>query len=888
MHAAAESAVAAAAARKELEDEVSRYREALEMAQKEIREMSPEISSAAEENERFVTEIEFLTRDHSNLKEQLDSISQLAGITGGGSVELFIRNLREERDLLEKQLGESQHYPGVGSHAQDARLRQLEEENQRMANALAVARHSDLDIGSSSALETINTLRVKLAKIKSERDSLETEKNRLDGLVRQLEERSTRYPAMPSGMDPGVAVENKILRAEVDELRRRLAASKPDSAALEAGNLRKDELIRHLEEKVTELARSQVAGEFGDPGGSVENRVLKAEVDELRRKLAIAGPDNAIFEAEKTRLMERARHLEEENARLATSIATSRHSEYDHGGRFSRSELDEMHSQLITAKAERVSLEAERTSLSEQVRRLQEENSQMATSLASARHGSADIDTRVMRAELDELRKQLEAARSGHGSFDVERNAIIDRMGRLEEENSKLASELAAARFSQDDADTRKMRAEYKELRKQLQAAREENARLASEFEMASDKVGRTEAGTRKIRSEYKDLARQLDEAKTGRDSSSAEKNAMMERIESLEDENSQLAEELAATKLSRKDTGTRKIQAEYKELRKQLEDANEENAKLAAELATARFSRDDSETRKMRAELEVLRNQMESAGTGHESFDAERKAIVERMERLREENSKLAAELATAKFGHDDAENRKMRAELEVLRNQLDATGTGHDSFDAEREAMSKRIHRLEEENSGLAKDLATARFGRDDADTRKMRAELEVLRSQVGTTRSGRDTFEAEREAMSKRIQRLEEENSALAIELASAKHAHDDAGARKMRAELDEVRSQLSQSKSDMTTLEIEKRRFESELLGIEAERDELTVTLARARSSIAESTETDEFVSDGEKEWLRKRVKELEDEVSTLHVEIEEARTIIGEIEDTLES
>ncbi|TET32367.1 MAG: response regulator [Planctomycetota bacterium] len=886
MQAAAESAVAAAASRRETEEEITRYREALEMARREIADMAPEISTAAKENEKFISQIGSLTRERNSLKEQLDSVVELAGAGAGdaGSVELFIRNLRQERDLLERRLAQAQTLPGAGDQAFAARVAQLEEENRHMAAALAAARHGDIGAGSAAALESINTLRGKLAQVKSERDSLEAEKNRLFGLVRQLEERSIQLPASMGAVDPEMAVDNKILRAEVDELRRRLVASKPDSAALEAENQRLKELVRHFEERATQLASSQAAAGYGDPGSAAENRILKAEVEDLRRRLATAGPDNAIFEAEKARLMERVRSLEEENARLATSIASARHSEFDHGGRYSRSELDDLHGQLVTAKAERASFEAERNSLGEQIRRLQEENSRLAVSLASTRHDGDDAGSKVIRAKLEEFSSQLAVERSEKMTLEVEsrrlsaeleqlkadrseleeltgrlsraksdqtalesehrkiktktarieadysaveaqKAAMLERMGRLEEENSRLATELAAVKLSRGDVGATKIQAEYKELLKQLEESRDENSKLAAE--LATARFSRGDTGTTKIQAEYKELLKQLEEAR---------------------EENSQLAEELAAARFGRDDAGARKIRAEYKELRRQLEEARGESSRFVAELevANAKLSREDAGTRKIRAEYKALSNQLEEARSGGDSFDAEREALTARMDRLKEENTKLTAQLAAAKYGGDDTDAGMLRAELDELNRQL----------------VTAR-----EKNTKLTAGLAAAKYGGDDADARMLRAELDELSTQLATAR---------------------EKNTKLTAELAAVKYGGDDADAGMLRAELDEAQNRLEREKSDRMSLEAEKRRLTARLERIEVDRDELSLTLARARSSIAESSEPGASGTDEEKEWLRGRVKELEDEVSNLHVEIEEARTIISEIEDTLES
>jgi chromosome segregation ATPase len=184
---------------------------------------------------------------------------------------------------------------------------------------------------------------------------------------------------------------------------------------------------------------------------------------------------------------------------------------------------------------------------------------------------------------------------------------------------------------------------------------------------------------------------------------------------EGLQEENQQLAEDLASEREARQELEERlktvkgenqRLEDEKQQLAQDLEDKHEENKKLAARLETA-----TSENQRLEGEKQQLAQDLVSAREENkeltERLEGEKEQLTQELESAREESQVLAGRLESVEKGKQDLERKKDRLN-DNLRNCRNKS------------RRQDRVHKK------LQKQLATL-----EGDCEALRRELEMCRS-------------------------------------------------------------------------------------------------------------------------------------------------------------
>ncbi|MHC4663890.1 MAG: response regulator [Planctomycetota bacterium] len=565
--------------------------------------------------------------------------------------------------------------------------------------------------------------------------------------------------------------------------------------ALETENRALAERVKLLQVEKARLAASAGTGLAG--GGAVGESILRAEIDELRGLLAAAKPQRAALEIENQRLTRQMQKMEEENRSLASQVASSRHVDLrpqDGDTAGVREIIQKLRDNLAFAKKDYERIEAENAGLAARIKQLEAEKAAIGAPLSTAPGADADVENRILKAEVEELRRILESTKTGHSGSEIEKQRLLDRVAQLETENTQLATSLAGARHGEGGADAKILQAEVLELRKMLSETRSGQTGFDSEKLMLREKVSSLETQVTELTSklvafkhedirpegrvavaEMEELGRLLTDAKSARTGLEMEKQNLLEQVSQLELKNAELRAALTTTRHSTQDSvESRILQAEVEELRRKLaaskpehavldierrslneriQRLEEENADIAKKLAAAKHTDVGARDRIAGIELEEVKRRLEMSEKKHRKLEDGKREMLERARKLEEENARLSASIAASSQGGPDVETRVLRAELEEFRSQLDTARSERMRAEAEKRSLETRIQQLETDADELTAALARAR-------------------SSIATTEmpvSG-DSDE-EKEWLRNRIKELEAEAATLHVEIREA---------------------------------------------------------------------------------------------------------------------
>uniref|UniRef100_A0A7S4J6F1 Uncharacterized protein n=1 Tax=Odontella aurita TaxID=265563 RepID=A0A7S4J6F1_9STRA len=316
--------------------------------------------------------------------------------------------------------------------------------------------------------------------------------------------------------------------------------------------------------------------------------------------------------------------------------------------------------------------------------------------------------------------------------------------------------------------------------------------------------------------------------------------------VPSLESENSFLRSELL--RLGDELSSLRRSRAESADEARGVAEAAER------ERDAIKFDLDASaqELSMMKSERDDKERALSSTRRALEECRGKRDALFFDNEGLREE-SKLAAEEATAQRAQVEKERDEARSEVEVLRGTIEEGG-----------AERRRIEREAEEAAGMAREEAE-RMGierdRLRAEARKLEREVNRLGEELGNCQTVSETSKVAEARALERCSSMEEE-----VQKVSARANEQSLS---MSREKEELEADAAALRQDMLLRDekLERQRKECDLLRIDAKeaaagRESLEEALERCKNEIAENKAS----RDAEEKALQAKLEQLEKDLS----------------------
>ncbi|XP_014267570.3 uncharacterized protein myh14 isoform X7 [Maylandia zebra] len=772
-----------------------------------------------------------LIEEKAVLADQLQAEAELFA-----EAEEMRARLASRKQELEEVLGEL-----------ETRLEEEEERGVQLANEKKKMQQNIQDLEEQLEEEESARQRLLLEKVTLETKvkSLETDlvtaveqRDRLGKEKKQLEERLNEVTDQLTEEEEKTKSLNKLKNkqeAVIADLEERLKRE-------EQGRLEQEKFKRRMESEAMEAQEqlSDLGMLSSELRGSLAQK--EKEITSLQGRLEEEGARRAEAQRSLREALSQVSELKEEveNERGMRERAEKQRRDLSEELEALRTELEDTLDSTAAQQELRSRREAE---LSELQRCVEEE---------TRRHEIQLSEVRVKHsAALDSLQEQLDNGKRARQSLDKAKAA-------LEEERQNLTSELKSLQASRSESERGRKRADnqLQELSARLaQADREREDReerihkLQCEIESLSGNLSSSDSKSLRLAKEMSSLESQLHDARELLQDESRQKMALASRVRALEEEKNGLMERLEEEEERGKEL-SRQIQThsqQLTELRKQSEEVNsaveagdEIRRKLQRELDSAiqRERQKEEEKERVERQRERLREEIEDMTIAlqrerqnctalekrQKKFDqclAEEKAVSARLaeERDRAEADSreketrclaLSRALQEAQDQKEELEraNKQLRLEMEQLVNQQDDVG--------------KNVHELERTRRTLETEAQNLRIQTQELEEELSEAENSRLRLEV-TLQALKAQFERE---ISSNEEKGEEKRRALSKQ------------ARELEIQLEEERSQRSQSVSSKKQLEAELQEAEAQVETANRGKEEAMKQLRRLQGQMKE--------------------------------------------------
>uniref|UniRef100_A0AAX7UIL0 Myosin, heavy chain 14, non-muscle n=1 Tax=Astatotilapia calliptera TaxID=8154 RepID=A0AAX7UIL0_ASTCA len=772
-----------------------------------------------------------LIEEKAVLADQLQAEAELFA-----EAEEMRARLASRKQELEEVLGEL-----------ETRLEEEEERGVQLANEKKKMQQNIQDLEEQLEEEESARQRLLLEKVTLETKvkSLETDlvtaveqRDRLGKEKKQLEERLNEVTDQLTEEEEKTKSLNKLKNkqeAVIADLEERLKRE-------EQGRLEQEKFKRRMESEAMEAQEqlSDLGMLSSELRGSLAQK--EKEITSLQGRLEEEGARRAEAQRSLREALSQVSELKEEveNERGMRERAEKQRRDLSEELEALRTELEDTLDSTAAQQELRSRREAE---LSELQRCVEEE---------TRRHEIQLSEVRVKHsAALDSLQEQLDNSKRARQSLDKAKAA-------LEEERQNLTSELKSLQASRSESERGRKRADnqLQELSARLaQADREREDReerihkLQCEIESLSGNLSSSDSKSLRLAKEMSSLESQLHDARELLQDESRQKMALASRVRALEEEKNGLMERLEEEEERGKEL-SRQIQThsqQLTELRKQSEEVNsaveagdEIRRKLQRELDSAiqRERQKEEEKERVERQRERLREEIEDMTIAlqrerqnctalekrQKKFDqclAEEKAVSARLaeERDRAEADSreketrclaLSRALQEAQDQKEELEraNKQLRLEMEQLVNQQDDVG--------------KNVHELERTRRTLETEAQNLRIQTQELEEELSEAENSRLRLEV-TLQALKAQFERE---ISSNEEKGEEKRRALSKQ------------ARELEIQLEEERSQRSQSVSSKKQLEAELQEAEAQVETANRGKEEAMKQLRRLQGQMKE--------------------------------------------------
>jgi formylglycine-generating enzyme required for sulfatase activity/CRP-like cAMP-binding protein/chromosome segregation ATPase len=767
------------------------------------------------------------------------------------------------------------------------------------------------------------SIEAQLAHVAGERDRLQDELGEVHQQIGKLEKRLEVKQQEEARLQQSQAEAQEALQRALSDSRTELDEVRAEKTLLaqEAGRLQEalEGARAELAQLGDELRQSRQAAEAALAKQQEEARLRESQAEAqeaLQRALSDSRTELGEIQAEKTVLAQEAGRLQEalegaqaELAQLGDELRQSRQAaetalEQQQATQRDLQALQEEAAALRTVQERQQSEAAEQAQAMAEI--LAAANGRIDSLEAaltergaddaarSAALESTDQQQRLLHAELDRLRSELETAGARISHLDAERQALERaQTARQSDQEAALRQSLVAAVEGRDQALSA------------LQAASDERDRVAAElavlkssFAQLQQLADEQESGLAELRLQMEHERRAGTEDEQARDRQQAElerltqalaaANAELESACQAAQEKTQSLTELQQLR----DTDQAVVQkttARLEAAEQALQELHQEREQLTAELSAL-----DTERSNLTRQLESDRQRLTGLETRlAEAAQAEERPSTEEVDSLRAElaeatAARVAAEDALAAAGRVAADTpaaqgeiKAVQAELETLNDALDEADKAYEALAREKAQLQEELERLRaaapgaEDNARLQEQQAAA-----EQEAARLSKALEALREQVEAEAHQRRQAEetaAEQpvdspatETSAERVAELQQalEGAQSALKELELNSSADAAECEVLRQDIDKLKRSLEERSA-----ELERTRKESLLL--EEKTEERNSEIDRLRLALeAAQVEADE-ANFNKDEALEAR-KQVEDSLYALQKQIEHGR------------
>ncbi|XP_063344718.1 myosin-10 isoform X6 [Pelmatolapia mariae] len=783
-----------------------------------------------------------LMEEKSVLADQLQAEAELFA-----EAEEMRARLASRKQELEEVLGEL-----------ETRLEEEEERGVQLANEKKKMQQNIQDLEEQLEEEESARQRLLLEKVTLETKvkSLDTDlataveqRDRLGKEKKQLEERLNEVTDQLTEEEEKTKSLNKLKNkqeAVIADLEERLKRE-------EQGRLEQEKFKRRMESEAMEAQEqlSDLGMLSSELRGSLAQK--EKEITSLQGRLEEEGARRAEAQRSLREALSQVSELKEEveNERGMRERAEKQRRDLSEELEALRTELEDTLDSTAAQQELRSRREAE---LSELQRCVEEETRRHETQLSEVRvkHSAA----------LDSLQEQLDNSKRA-------RQSLEKAKATLEEERQNLTSELKSLQASRSESERGRKRADnqLQELSARLaQADREREDReerfhkLQCEIESLSGNLSSSDSKSLRLAKEMSSLESQLHDARELLQDESRQKMALASRVRALEEEKNGLMERLEEEEERGKEL-SRQIQThsqQLTELRKQSEEVNsaveagdEIRRKLQRELDSAiqRERQKEEEKERVERQRERLREEIEDMTIAlqrerqnctalekrQKKFDqclAEEKAVSARLaeERDRAEADSreketrclaLSRALQEAQDQKEELEraNKQLRLEMEQLVNQQDDVGKNVHELERTRRSLETEAQNLRIQTQELEEELS-------EAENSRLRLEvtLQALKAQFEREIStNEEKGEEKRRALSKQVRELE-----IQLEEERSQRSQSVSSKKQLEAELQEAEAQVETANRGKEEAMKQLRRLQGQMKEVLRELDEAKVT------------------------------------------------------------
>uniref|UniRef100_A0A673BXB4 Myosin, heavy chain 14, non-muscle n=1 Tax=Sphaeramia orbicularis TaxID=375764 RepID=A0A673BXB4_9TELE len=811
--------------------QVTRQDEEIQIREAELQKARDKLSRAEQDYNELDQKHAQLLEEKAVLADQLQAEAELFA-----EAEEMRARLASRKQELEEVLGEL-----------ESRLEEEEERGVQLTNEKKKMQQNIQDLEEQLEEEESARQRLLLEKV-----TLETKVKSLEtDLMNAVEQRDR------------LSKEKKLLEEHLNEVTDQLTEEEEKTKSLNKLKNKQEAVIADLEERLKREEQGRLEQEKWRRRMESESVEAQEQLSDLGMLSAELRGSLAQKEKEITTLQGR---LEEEGARRAEAQRALREA---------MSQVSELKEEVENERGMRERAEKQRRDLGEELEALRTEledtldTTAAQQELRSRREAElselqrcVEEETRRHEAQLSEMRvKHSAAIDSLQEQLDNSKRSLEKAKAVLEEERHNLTSELKSLQASRTESERGRKRADNQ--LQELSARLNQADREREEREERIHKLQVQQHAREQILKMYNislnhflifhtilPLSQELLQEET------RQKLALGSRVRALEEERNGLMERLEEEEERAKEL-TRQIQThtqQLAELRKQSEEVNtaveageEIRRKLQRELdsATQRERQKEEEKERVERQRERLREEIEDMTLAvqrerqnctalekrQKKFDqclAEEKAVSARLaeERdraeadSREKETKYLALSRALQEVQDQKEelersNKQLRLEMEQLVNQQDDVGKNVHELERTRRALETEAQNLRVQTQELEEELS-------EAENSRLRLEvtLQALKAQFEREISAsEEKGEEKRRALSKQVRELE-----IQLEEERSQRSQSVSSKKQLEAELQEAEAQLETASRGKEEAVKQLRRLQGQMKEIIRELDE----------------------------------------------------------------
>ncbi len=432
---------------------------------------------------------------------------------------------------------------------------------------------------------------------------------------------------------------------------------------------------------------------------------------------------------------------------------------------------------------------------------------------------------------------------------------------------------------------------EVEELQKQLDASKEELAKVTEEKETAEAKAKEAEAA----KAEAEAKVAKAEEAQKAAEAAKAEAD---KKLEETQNDLTKSEEEKAAAKAAAETAKAEADKAKADLEVAKAETAKAETAKAEAEAEAKAKEAELTQVKADKAELETklaaAEGNAEAVAKLNEELDAAKKAAEE----AKAKEAKLNEELKAAKEANEAADKQLSEAKdkLTAANTELDAAKENlakaekaleeaQKTAETEKAELQKQLDASKEELTKVTEEKEAAEAKAKEADEAKAAAEAKVVEAE-----KAKEAAEAAKVEADKKLEETQNDLTKSEEEKAAAKAAAETAKAEadKAKADLDVAKAETAKAETAKAEAEAEAKAKEAELTQVKADKAELETKLAAAEGNAEAVAKLNEELDAAKKAAEEAKAKEakLNEELKAAKEANEAADKELSEAKDKL--